>query len=163
MHRLRGSSLQRASAWLLDGHVADDMRVKILDYLQQTAGPALPQLQHAGSAAPPLSPLDHVKARIQDEDESNAAHPSGDASPQHGCTAAAQDPQGATRAATAEGAGSAAAPGSLHQSALKGTSVAEAAASAPQHWLDRHFPAARQWLQQKNIQWWLRGVQARCK
>ena len=33
-----------------------------------------------------------------------------------------------------------------------------------QHWLDRHFPGVRHWLDDKNRKWWIKGlVQARCK
>ena len=33
-----------------------------------------------------------------------------------------------------------------------------------QHWLDRHFPGVRHWLDEKNRKWWIKGlVQARCK
>ena len=31
------------------------------------------------------------------------------------------------------------------------------------HWMDRRLPGARRWLQDKSLEWWLRGVQARCK
>lgn len=29
-----------------------------------------------------------------------------------------------------------------------------------QHWLDRRLPGLREWLQTKNRQWWLKGMQA---
>ena len=36
-------------------------------------------------------------------------------------------------------------------------------ASSAGHWMDLRLPGARRWLQDKSLQWWLRGVQARCK
>ena len=36
-------------------------------------------------------------------------------------------------------------------------------ASSAGHWMDRRLPGARRWLQDKSLEWWLRGVQARCK
>ncbi len=36
-------------------------------------------------------------------------------------------------------------------------------ASGAGHWMDRRLPGARRWLQDKSLEWWLRGVQARCK
>lgn len=38
-----------------------------------------------------------------------------------------------------------------------------AEAAPQQHWLDRRAPSVRQWLQSKSLDWWLRGVQARCR
>ena len=38
-----------------------------------------------------------------------------------------------------------------------------AASGAAGHWMDRRLPGARRWLQDKSLEWWLRGVQARCK
>ena len=33
-----------------------------------------------------------------------------------------------------------------------------------QHWLDGYFPGVRQWLEDQNRKWWIKGlVQARCK
>ena len=32
-----------------------------------------------------------------------------------------------------------------------------------QHWLDRLFPGAREWLERKNREWWLSAVQSRCR
>ena len=33
-----------------------------------------------------------------------------------------------------------------------------------QHWLDKHFPGAREWLERKNREWWIKAlVDARCK
>ena len=37
------------------------------------------------------------------------------------------------------------------------------AAISDGHWMDRRLPGARRWLQDKSLEWWLRGVQARCK
>lgn len=28
----------------------------------------------------------------------------------------------------------------------------------PQHWLDRYAPGMRQWLEDKNRQWWIKGL-----
>ena len=42
----------------------------------------------------------------------------------------------------------------------------DGAAAAPpgaQHWLDRRLPGTREWLQQNSLNWWLHGVEARCK
>jgi hypothetical protein len=36
-------------------------------------------------------------------------------------------------------------------------------ASAEQHWLDRRLPGARPWLESKNREWWIKGVEARCR
>ncbi len=38
-----------------------------------------------------------------------------------------------------------------------------AEASEEQHWLDRRLPGARLWLEAKNREWWIKGVEARCR
>ena len=36
--------------------------------------------------------------------------------------------------------------------------------STQQHWLDRHFPGLRHWLEDQNRKWWIKGlVEGRCK
>lgn len=44
-------------------------------------------------------------------------------------------------------------------------SAGQPPAQPPQrHWLDHYFPGMRQWLEDKNREWWIKGlVQARCK
>lgn len=135
------------------------MQTAYTDLLRSSASVARPQLRQNGSAAP-LSPWTNVKARIRNEHEDDAAQPIGEAAPQNGRKTVESQRQ--ARAPADEDGSSATTPGGSFQSSMRQTAAA-AAASAPKHWLDRHFPKARQWLQQKNIQWWLRGVQARCK
>lgn len=157
MLRLRADGLHRMSSLFLQAQSAEVWHVTPADSIAAS----LALKRHKGFAAP-MSPFDSVRARIRGEQDDGAAHPSGDATSER---QASQADQASTSMAASE---TASVPGdaSLDSGRLPSASAAsESAATDPraQHWMDRHFPKAREWLQQKNIQWWLRGVQARCR
>ena len=163
MLRLRTYSLQRVSDWLLSSNSITIGSSKITTHTTGAAAPAmLSQLRQRQTVAP-LSPLDRVKSRVQQDQHTDDAQHASNTTEDHGSNLAAQDPQGARRFPAAEVAKAADNARSMFQSQLAAPLGDAATASARQHWLDKHFPRARPWLQRKNIQWWLRGVQARCK
>jgi hypothetical protein len=164
MLRPRVSSLQRVSDWLVSNSGSITWPKPIT---AQPAGPAAPALHPAHlrqqQTAAPLSPLDRVKARVRDGQHLGDAQDASDTTAMRSSVSTMRDPQAAARvppAGTAEAAESARI--TFHDQMTSATAE-PAAVTSRQHWLDKHFPSARPWLQRKNIQWWLRGVQARCK
>ncbi len=53
--------------------------------------------------------------------------------------------------------------GSVPAAASASLAAAPKAGADATHWLERRFPTAKIWLQEKNRQWWIRGIQARCR
>jgi hypothetical protein len=163
MLRSRVSSLQRVSDWLLGSNSVIIRPDTATAFATGAAAPALLQQLRRRQTVAPLSPLDRVRARVLDEQHVvDEQHTSG-AEADHSISSAAHNPQGAARYPAVGNAGTADEARSTSDSQLAATLADAAAGSARQHWLDKHFPSARPWLQRKNIQWWLRGVQARCK
>jgi hypothetical protein len=162
MIRSRVSSLQRVSDWLLGSNSIIIRPDTATAHSTGAAAPALLQQLRQRQTVAPLSPLDRVRARVLDEQHVDDEHTSG-AEADHSITSAAHNPQGTARYPAASDAGTADEARSTFDSKLAATSADAAAGSARQHWLDKHFPSARPWLQRKNIQWWLRSLETRCK
>ena len=163
MIRSRVSSVQRVSDWLLGSNSIIIRPDTATAHATGVVAPALLQQLRQRQTVAPLSPLDRVRARVLDEQHViDEQHTSG-AEADHSITSAAHNPQDAASFPPARDAGTAGGARSTFQSQLASPSADAAAGSARQHWLDKHFPRARPWLQRKNIQYWLRGVQTRCK
>lgn len=163
MLRPRVSSLQRVSDWLLSSTNIIVRPDTATAHATGAGTPALlPQLRQRQTVAP-LSPLDRVRARVQDEQHVSSDEQSIGTNADQSITSAAQQPPGAASFLAGRDADTAGSARSTFQSQVASPPADAAAATARQHWLDKHFPSARPWLQRKNNQYWLRGVQTRCK